>query len=77
MTVANRLIDRVQTGFMQGRYIGDQGLAVRLMMDNAKTAKSANKEEFEEYVGVMLDNNKAYDRVHPHYLAQVHRKPIF
>jgi hypothetical protein len=44
------------------------------MMDNARTAKSANKEEFEEYVGVMLDNNKAYDRVHPHYLAQVLQK---
>ncbi|KAL7312943.1 hypothetical protein PS15m_008647 [Mucor circinelloides] len=63
-----------QTGFMQGIYLGDQGLVLRLMMDNAKTVKSANKEEFEEYMGVMLDNNKDYDRVHPHYLAQALQK---
>lgn len=70
MTVANRLIDKVQTEFMQDIYLGDQGLALRLMMDNAKTAKSTiNKEEFKEYVGVILDNNKAHDRVH--------REPIF
>ncbi|KAK4510448.1 uncharacterized protein ATC70_011427 [Mucor velutinosus] len=73
-TVASRLINKVQTGFMQDRYIGDQGMALRVMMDNAKTAKGNNKDEFEEYVGVMLDNNKAYDRVHPHYLAQVLQK---
>ncbi|KAK4517759.1 uncharacterized protein ATC70_001103 [Mucor velutinosus] len=74
MTVASRLINKVQTGFMQDRYIGDQGMALRVMMDNAKTAKGNDKDEFEEYVGVMLDNNKAYDRVHPHYLAQVLQK---
>lgn len=74
MTVAGRLINKVQTGFMQGRYIGDQGMALRIIMDNAKSSKANNKHEFEEYVGVMLDNNKAYDRVHPHYLAQVLQK---
>jgi len=73
-SVASRLINKVQTGFMQNRYIGDQGMALRVIMDNAKTAKANNKNEFEEYVGVMLDNNKAYDRVHPRYLAQVLQK---
>lgn len=71
MEVASKIINKFQTGFMVNRFIGDQGLALKIMIDNAKSTKINNKNEFEEYVGIMLDNNKAYDRVHPHYLTQV------
>lgn len=68
MALAKGLIDRVQkTGFMQRRYmVGDQGMAFRLIINNAKTAEPANKEEFEEYIGIIPDDSKAYyDRMHP------------
>ena len=71
MEVASKIINKFQTGFMVNRFIGDQGLALKIMIDNAKSTKINNKNEFEEYVGIILDNNKAYDRVHPHYLTQV------
>ncbi|KAL7323948.1 hypothetical protein PS15p_210531 [Mucor circinelloides] len=71
MTVAGRLINKFQTGFMQGRYIGDHdGKALRMIMDNnVKSSKANNKHEFEEYVGVMLDNNKAYKLSAPALLS--------
>lgn len=71
MEAASKIINKFQAGFMVSKFIGDQGLALKVMIDNSKSAKINNKDEFEEYVGVMLDNNKAYDRVHPHYLTQV------
>ncbi|KAL9537485.1 hypothetical protein PS6_011730 [Mucor atramentarius] len=56
---------------MQGRYIGDHdGKALRMIMDNnVKSSKANNKHEFEEYVGVMLDNNKAYKLSAPALLS--------
>lgn len=81
MALAKGLIDRVQnTGFMQRRYmVGDQGMALRLIMNNAKTAESANKEEFEEYIGIIPDdeNKTYYDRVYLHYLAAVLQRTGF
>ncbi|KAK4514843.1 uncharacterized protein ATC70_002448 [Mucor velutinosus] len=69
--VANKLINPYQCGFLSGRYIGDHGMSLRVIMDNASSASWRNATNFVEYTGIMLDNAKAYDRVHPQYLSQV------
>ncbi|KAG1438913.1 hypothetical protein G6F56_012474 [Rhizopus delemar] len=46
---------------MAGRFIGDNGLCTRLIMDIAQKYKIPG-------IGLMLDQEKAYDRVHPTYL---------
>lgn len=61
------LIDQHQTGFMQGRFIADNGLCARLIMDMAKRFKIPG-------VGLLLDQEKAYDRVHPAYLQACLRR---
>ncbi|KAG0735934.1 hypothetical protein G6F23_011255 [Rhizopus arrhizus] len=55
------LIDPNQTGFMAGRFIGDNGLCARMIMDITKQYKLPG-------VSLLLDQEKAYDRVHPDYL---------
>ncbi|GAN08596.1 hypothetical protein MAM1_0213d08111 [Mucor ambiguus] len=40
-------------------------------MDNASSASWRNASNFVEHTGTLLDNAKAYDRVHPQYLSQV------
>lgn len=74
MGVASQLINNFQTGFMPQRFIGDQEFSLNLMIENSKVCKGSNKSEFTEYVGIMLDNHKAYDRVHPYYLIKVLEK---
>jgi hypothetical protein len=69
--VANKLINPYQCGFLSGRYIGDHGMSLRVIMDNASSASWRNANNFIEHTGIMLDNAKAYDRVHPQYLSQV------
>ncbi|RCI02431.1 hypothetical protein CU098_011957, partial [Rhizopus stolonifer] len=51
--------------------IGDQDSTLRMIIDNTKMTKAGNNKVFEEYVGVMLDNKKAYYRDYPHCLAQI------
>lgn len=74
MGIASQLINNFQTGFMPQRFIGDHGFSLNLMIENSKVCKGSNKSEFTEYVGIMLDNHKAYDRVHPYYLTKVLEK---
>ncbi|KAK4521913.1 uncharacterized protein ATC70_004451 [Mucor velutinosus] len=69
--VANRIITPYQCGFLPGRYIGDHGMSLQVIMDNAQSASWRNPSNFTAYAGIMLDNAKAYDRVHPKYLSQV------
>jgi hypothetical protein len=47
---------------------------LKVIIDNAKSIKINNENEFEEYVGIMFDNNKTYYRIQPHYLTQVSLK---
>jgi hypothetical protein len=69
--VANKIITPYQCGFLPGRYIGDHGMSLQVIMDNARSASWRNSSNFAAYAGIMLDNAKAYDRVHPKYLSQV------
>ena len=67
MVIADDLISPFQAGFMHGRYIGDHGQTLRLIMTDAKLSNSSG-------LGIMLDQHKAYDRIHPEYFTKVLKK---
>ncbi|KAG1411345.1 hypothetical protein G6F58_008601 [Rhizopus delemar] len=64
-TRVNRLLPELinphQTGFLRRRFITDNGLCARLTMEVAKRFQVPG-------IGLLLDQEKAYDRVHPSYL---------
>ncbi|KAG1314597.1 hypothetical protein G6F64_001345 [Rhizopus arrhizus] len=60
----SHLIHDVQKGFMPHRFIGDNGLMMQLVKTEAEQRKSSE-------IGLLLDQEKAYDRVHPDYLRKV------
>ncbi|EIE82780.1 hypothetical protein RO3G_07485 [Rhizopus delemar RA 99-880] len=55
------LIDIHQTGFMSERFIADDGATTRLIMSIVERFKLSG-------IALLLDQEKAYDRVHPQYL---------
>ncbi|EIE91397.1 hypothetical protein RO3G_16108 [Rhizopus delemar RA 99-880] len=66
MGISSKLITRFQSGFMHNRFIGDHGFACRLIMEDASKSTPISGS-----LGVMLDQTKAYDRIHPEYLCKV------
>lgn len=58
------LVNPYQTGFVPGKFIGDNGIALSMVLDQAKGLDLQG-------IGLLLDQEKAYDRVHPEYLSQV------
>ncbi|KAG1029834.1 hypothetical protein G6F25_012277 [Rhizopus arrhizus] len=67
MSVFSSRISPHQMGFMPQRFIGEHGRLLQLIMSSASIQKSSA-------VGLLLDQEKAYDRVHPEYLSQVMRR---
>ncbi|KAG1028039.1 hypothetical protein G6F26_002915 [Rhizopus arrhizus] len=59
----NRLISLQQLGFMPGRFIGENGKLLNVVMSVAEKTSS-------QAIGLLLDQEKAYDRIHPEYLRQ-------
>ncbi|CEG84274.1 hypothetical protein RMATCC62417_18097 [Rhizopus microsporus] len=59
----NRLISPYQLGFMPGCFIGENGKLLHTVMADAESSSSTA-------VGLLLDQAKAYDRIHPDYLQQ-------
>lgn len=57
------IINPYQTGFVHGRYIADHDMSVRLAMEHAAKTQATD-------IGLLLDQEKAYDRVHLHYLTR-------
>ncbi|KAG1328634.1 hypothetical protein G6F62_008060 [Rhizopus arrhizus] len=57
------LINLHQTGFLSGRFIADNGMTARLVMDLSRRFRLPG-------IALLLDQEKAYDRVHPDYLRQ-------
>jgi hypothetical protein len=49
---------------MKGRFIGDNGLMLHLLLQQARYLNYPG-------IGLLLDQEKAYDRVHPQYLLKV------
>lgn len=68
--LASKLITVFQAGFMRNRFIGDHGLTNKLILEDAQKSTTSG----DEYVGIMLDQTKAYDLIHPTYLAKVLEK---
>lgn len=64
--VLPRLINPYQTGFMPHRLISDNGWLNQVLMANARQVRKSDP-----LVAVLLDQEKAYDRVHPEYLRCV------
>ncbi len=58
------LTGEYQTGFTAGRHIADNGLSLLSLQNYCKDRSKG-------HVGIMLDQEKAYDRVHPAYLKAV------
>ncbi|KAG1442792.1 hypothetical protein G6F56_010922 [Rhizopus delemar] len=67
MSVFSSRISPCQMGFMPQRFIGEHGRLLQLVMASASIQQS-------ESIGLLLDQEKAYDRIHPDYLTQVLRR---
>ena len=65
-TVLPKLINPYQTGFIQDRLISDNGWVNNTLMAHFRSVASDVPA-----VAVLLDQEKAYDRVHPEYLKKV------
>jgi len=59
-----RLITPLQTGFVQGRRISDNGFVLQAFLEYCQKHKVSG-------AGILFDQEKAYDRVHPEYLKAV------
>jgi hypothetical protein len=64
--VLPKLINPYQTGFLPHRLISDNGWLNQTLMANHRSV-APNLPQ----VAVLLDQEKAYDRVHPEYLRRV------
>ncbi|KAG1039975.1 hypothetical protein G6F43_012394 [Rhizopus delemar] len=64
MSVFSSRISPNQMGFMPQRFIGENGRLLQLIMTSASIQKS-------DAIGLLLDQEKAYDRIHPGYLTRV------
>ena len=64
--VMPQLINPYQTGFMPHRLISDNGWINQVLFHNKHKLQETNPP-----VAVLLDQEKAYDRVHPEYLRRV------
>lgn len=62
--VANKTMQPSQAGFMRWRFIDGNGLALELLVDQAKVLKHPE-------AGLLLDQEMAYGRINPKYLAHV------
>lgn len=67
MDVASQIINPYQLGFMPGKYIAENGLLAQIIIENA----TQFFEEGHLDLGLLLDQQKAYDMVNLEYLSTV------
>lgn len=65
----SNLINPYQVGFLLNRLISDHGWATQTIMSHISNCEPNNT-----FIGVLLDQEKAYDRVNPTYLRKVLEK---
>jgi hypothetical protein len=58
------LINPYQTDFVRGRFIAGNGFLMKLVMEHTRNTRSS-------VIGLLLDQEKEYDRAHQKYLEQV------
>lgn len=64
------LINPYQTGFIRNRLISDNGWVNLTLMSNHQNSSLPSSNA----VAVLLDQEKAYDRVHPGYMSHIFKK---
>ena len=82
MAVSSQLISRHQLGFIPGRFIAENGMICQLIMEDAQrkwtiAEQKDNDPSFRNLdsdIGLLLDQEKAYDRVNLNYLQKVLKK---
>ncbi|KAG1037204.1 hypothetical protein G6F43_012909 [Rhizopus delemar] len=62
--VVSSLISPWQSGFMKGCFIADNGILANIAIEQASIRNS-------DEIGLLCDQEKAYDRIHPDYLRAV------
>lgn len=62
-SLINKITNPYQTGFLSRRFIAENGIALQMILEQAQYKKYKG-------VGVLLDQEKAYDRIHPRYLEK-------
>ncbi|KAG1468931.1 hypothetical protein G6F56_003553 [Rhizopus delemar] len=66
MGCSEKIINEFQSGFMPGRFIAENGLLSQMIIEDAQANKTS-----EHNLGLLLDQEKAYDRVNLDYLRRV------
>ncbi|KAG1468575.1 hypothetical protein G6F56_003756 [Rhizopus delemar] len=66
LSVADQIVNEFQTGFMPGKFIGENGILAQMVLEDAQAHGSDGHS-----LGLLLDQEKAYDRVNLDYLRQV------
>ncbi|KAG1468664.1 hypothetical protein G6F56_003702 [Rhizopus delemar] len=61
--VIDNTINQYQTGFLADRFIAENGMVLNILMEQAHVERRRE-------IGLLLDQEKAYDRVHPTYLRK-------
>lgn len=61
---SKKIINQFQAGFMPNRFIGDHGMALNVLIEDATKCKH-------EGVGIAIDSAKAYDYVNEEYICSV------
>jgi hypothetical protein len=64
--LVTKCVSKYQTGFVRGRYIADNAASAILLMEHAQKMRSVDQSTPSM---ILLDQEKAYDRVHPEYFA--------
>ena len=67
ITNAQNLINTQQTGFMPNCFIATSRLMAQMVMENAQQYNNQN-------IGPLLDQEKAYDRIHLSYRTNTLKK---
>lgn len=74
--ISDGLINKHQLGFLQGRYIAENGMKCQIIMEDAALdmARASQLNQFPvngKAIGLLLDQEKAYDRVNLIYLRTI------
>ncbi|KAG0981226.1 hypothetical protein G6F26_011621 [Rhizopus arrhizus] len=67
MRVSRKIVNENQLGFIPGRYIAENGMITQVIMEHAPCQSSSD----DKNLALLLDQEKAYDRINLHYLEQV------
>ena len=79
MLVSPKLINSNQIGFIPGKYIAENGLRCQIIMEDAErrwaiAEQSNTLASLDKDIGLLLDQEKAYDRVNLTYFRAVLRR---